>query len=177
MADTNNNPTSNGHVLVIPGFRGSPELTLDMSYTREGESRIIEAKDVNPLTYTELEHVFNEGYRELKRHFSNIGFQLSLAEKAFEIAKSDVLLDKYPEFMKDRPKGNDHADLRKAFMMRDKEYLEALDRINQLKAMESFVDGKIKVFENVCRFMKKKMDLIIRTGMSDSNLYITSGRK
>lgn len=164
-------------VLVIPAFGQSPALKLEMSSTREAEKRLVEAKTVNPITYSDLEHCFNESYRELKKHMSTLGYQIAMAEKALETAKSDLLLDKYPDFMKDKPKTQDNADLRKAFFMRDKEYVAALDRINQIKAIESFVDGRIKVMENVCRYMRKQMDLVLRSGLSNADLYLTHGRK
>jgi len=159
------------HILEIPPFGGSPALKMDMSNVRFAESRLIEAKTVNPSTYSDLEHCYNEAYRDLKRYSSSIGYNLMMAEKALEQAKANVLLDKYPEFMKDKPKTQDNADLRKAFMIRDSEYCAALDRIAQLKALESNFDGKVKVMERVCSYMKKRMDLIIRSGLSGTNLY------
>jgi hypothetical protein len=173
---TDNGPIGDSNALVIPAFRGSPALTLELGRTREAERRIIEAKTVNPVSYADLEHCFNESYRELKKNLSNVGYQISLADKALEQAKAVVLLDKYPDFMKDKTKTQDNADLRKAFLMRDDDYLEALDRVNQLKAMESFLDGKIKVMERVSAYCKKQMDILIRSGMANANLYITSGR-
>lgn len=147
-----------------------------MSSTRLAEKRLIEAKTVNPITYADLEHCFNESYRELKKHVSTLGYQLAMAQKALEIAKANVLLDKYPDFMKDRPKSQDNGDMRQAFLMRDTDYVTALDRINQIRAIESFVDGRIKVMENVCRYMRKQMDLVLRSGLSNADLYVTHGK-
>ncbi len=175
MSEENRIPDD--HALVLPPFRKSPELSLDMGKIREAERRIIEAKMVSPVTYADLEHSFNEAYRDLKRHLSSIGYQIALAEKAIEEAKATVLLDKYPEFMAGKPKSHDNADLRKAFLMRDDDYVSSLDRLNQLKALESNFDGKIKTFENVCRYMRKKMDLILRSGLSSADLYNTQNRK
>lgn len=178
--EENNNSTpidKINHNLVIPAFGKSLSLSLDMSKIREAESRIIEAKTVNPFTYTDLEHSFNEAYRDLKRHLSAIGYQICMADKTIEQAKADVLLDKYPEFMKDKPKSHDNSDLRKAFLIRDPDYVAALDRMAQLKALESNFEGKIKVMENVCRYMRQKMQLIVKSGISDPNYYITSGKK
>jgi len=64
-----------------------------------------------------------------------------------------------------------------AFFMRDSSYTAALDRIAQLKAFECFVDGRIKVMENVCRYMRKQMDLVLRSGLSNANLYVTHGNR
>lgn len=163
--------------LVIPGFNKSPELTLDLGRVKEAEGRIVEARTVSPITYKDLEYTYNEAWRDLKRYLSAIGYQLALAERALEEAKANVLLDRYPEFMSGRPKSQDNADMRKAFLSRDEEYSKALDRFNQLKAVESMLDGKAKSFENVCRFMKKSMDLVLRSGLSNSDIYNTQNRK
>ena len=165
--------------MVLPAFGKSPQVEFDLSKIRIAESRLLEAKMVNPITYAELESCFMESFRDLKRHLTTVTYQLALAEKAMEQAKAEVLIDKYPEFLKsqDMKKSQDNADLRKAFLMRDEDYLAALDRINMLKAMESNFDGKIKVMENVCRVIRKSMDLILRSGLSNADLYVSPGRK
>lgn len=167
------------NVMELPSFKKAPALSMDMTSTREAEARFIEAKMVNPATYAELEHSFNEAYRDLKRYLSAIGYQIVFAEKALEEAKADILLDKYPQFMEEKgmKKTQDNADMRKAFMAKDPEYQACLDRVNQLKAIESNFDGKIKVLENVCRYMRKKMDLLIRSGLSGGDYSNTQGRK
>lgn len=166
-------------LMEVPAFKKAPALSMDMAAIRDAESRIIEAKNVNPATYADLEHSYNEAYRDLKRYLSAIGYQVVFAEKALEEAKADILLDKYPKFLEEKgiKKTQDNADLRKAFIAKDPEYQACLDRVNQLKALENNFDGKIKVFENVCRYMRKKMDLLIRSGLSGSNYYNTQDKK
>jgi hypothetical protein len=161
-------------IMTIPAFGSAQAQDLVLSATVLAERRLIEARTVNPLTYTDLEHTFNESYRELKTNLARVGYMIAEADKAIKKAKAEVLLDKYPEFMKDRPKSQDNADMREAFLTRDEAYMAAVDRLNQLKATEALFDGKIKVMENVCRYMKKQMDLILRSGMSSSDLYNTN---
>ncbi len=164
------------HSLVIPAFQKIEELRLALTYTREGEKRLLEAKTVNPITYVDLESCYNQAYRELKTNLAIIGDQLNKADNALETAKSNFLIDQYQEKIKDLPKSYDSADLRKAWLMRSEPYLAAKDRVDMLKAMEALLDGKIKVFERTCQYMRKKMDLILRSGLSNSNLYVT-GKK
>jgi len=163
--------------LAIPAFRNLPALSLDLSKTRESESRFIEAKTVNPITYADLEHTFNESYRELKRHHTTLGYRKVQVQRQIDLIKAEIVINKYPEFMKDRPKSQDNADLRNAFLMKDPEYIEALELFDRLNATESFVENRIKVIENVTRYMRKQMDMIIRSGLTDRNLYVTSGGK
>lgn len=176
MSDQQDAPSSS-HLMVIPSFGKSPELKMDMKNIRTAEQRLIEAKNVNPFTYPDLEHSFNEAYRDLKKYIASVGFSLAMAQKSLEDAKADVLLGSYADAMKDKPKSHDNLDMRNAFLTRDKAYSDALERIAQLKALEANMDGKIKVMENVCRYMRKSMDLILRSGMSNSNYYNTQGKK
>jgi hypothetical protein len=172
-------PITNSQVMEIPAFKKSPALAMDMGNIRSAESRIIEAKTVNPITYVDLEHSFNQSYRDLKKYLSAIGYHITLAEKAMEEAKANVLLDTYPEFLKsnDMKKTQDNADLRKAFLMRDVDYLAALDRFNQLQALNSNFEGKLKVMERVCAYMKVQMQIVLRSGLSNSDYYATSGKR
>jgi hypothetical protein len=172
MSDESSNALTlpDNHSLEVPAFGKSPAMVLDMGSVRGAERRIIEAKDVNPSTYIDLEHAYNEAYRTLKRHVSTIGYQLALANKALEEARADILLGSYSEYMQGKPRYQDNANIREAFITKDPSYTAAYERVAQLKALESNFEGKIKVFENVSRYMKKKMDLIIRAGV-DSNVY------
>lgn len=167
----------NKHALVIAAFGKSPALSLHMGKIREAETRYIEAKTVNPSTYADLEHAFNESYRDLKQHCSNIGYQLTLADKALREAQAEVMLGTYAEYLKDKPKYQDNSFIRDAFLMKDAQYLACLDRVNQLKALQSNFEGKIKVVENVCKYMRQKMYLISKSGVPVSGIGVTSGRQ
>lgn len=162
---------SKGVELVIPKFGSSDQITLPMNAIKEGERRLIEAKIVNPATYSELEFTFGEGYREARKNVTVIGYEITKAEKALREAKSVAILDEYPEFLKEKGL-KDNATVRDAFLEKRPEYVAAQDRIDMLKAMLDLMEGKIKVFENVTRYMRKEMDLIIRSGSVDSNRYL-----
>jgi len=151
--------------LELPAFRNLPSVRLNVSALQEAERRIVEAKDVNPSTYTDLEHCFNEAYRELKGHLATVGFQITKTENEYEKSKSIALLDRYQEFVKEKPARTDTAEYRKAFISQDPDVVAAKDRLDSMKALEIFLDGRVRVMENVCRFMRKKMDLIIRSGI------------
>lgn len=165
------------HAIVVPAFGKSPELRLDMDLVREAEIRLVEAKSVSPVTYSELSHCYNESYRVLKRHLSNLGYQLMLADKALQIAKANVILGSYATHLEGKPKSAGSSDLRDAFLTRDDDYNAALDRTHQLRAIISNFEGKVKVLENVVAYMKQKMYLISKSGLGNDSLYITSGKK
>lgn len=165
------------HALEIPAFGKSPAFSLQMGRIREAETRYIEAKTVSPATYSDLEHTFNESYRYLKQHLSTVGYQLNLADKALREAKANVILGSYAEHMQGKPKYQDNADMRDAFLIKDPDYAAALERVAQLKALESNFEGKIKVVENVCRYMRQKMYLISKSGVPYENIRPTIGEK
>lgn len=169
----NSPSTVDRHALTLPALGKIPELKLSMEKIVEAEKRLLEAKTVNPVTYADLESCYNESYRDLKRHLSSIGYNIAMAEKSMENAKANVLLDIYPNYIEANGI-KDNADIRKALLARDETYSAALDRYNQLKALESNFDGKVKVLENVCRYMRKQMDLLLRSGMSNRDYYNTN---
>lgn len=152
--------------FVIPEFGARPAIKINLTKTKEGENRLIEARVVNPATYNDLEYTFNEGYRESKVSLSLVGYEKLHAEKVVRKIKSEILLDEYPSFIKEA-KLNDNSANREAFLESKDEYSKAVDRVIMLKALEQYLEGKIKVFENVCRYMKKQMDIIIRSGNVD----------
>lgn len=155
--------------LAIPQFDDRPVVTLNFSNIKEGERRLIEARLVNPITYSDLEHSFNEGYREAKANLAVIGYEITQADRIFRRIRSELILDDYPIFLREK-KMKDNATVRDAFLEKNPSYVDAQERINMLKAMEALVDGKIRVFENVCRYMRKQMDILIRSGVN-SNKY------
>lgn len=176
--DNSQNLLDSNHTLTVPAFQKSSELVLSLNSTREGESRLLEAKMVSPITYADLESCFNEAYRELRRHLATIGYEITKAEAAVDAAKSNFIIDEYPNIVSTLPKAiQTQASTLQAHLIRNETYTTALDRVGQLKAMEALLDGKVKVFEKTCQFMRKRMDLILRSGLSNANLYTTSGNK
>lgn len=156
--------------ITIPEFGSSPAMILDFSKIYEGERRLVESRAVNPATYNDLEFVFNEGYREAKRYMSLVGYELTRARKALRDAKARAILDEYPVFLKENGL-KDNSMVRDAFLERQPDHVAAQDRIDSLVALETLLDGKVKNFEIVCRYMRKQMDLIIRSGV-DTNKYV-----
>ena len=151
--------------FLIPEFDTRSAISLDFTKISQGESRLIEAKAVNGATYSELEYVFNEGYREARKNLSIIGYEVAQANKRLRQVKSKAILDEYPEFLKEKGL-KDNACNRDAYLEKQEEYVAAQDRLDMLKALENLTEGKIKVFENVCRYMKKEMDILIRSGFT-----------
>lgn len=170
--------------LTIPAFGKSPAKSFDLSKTKEAEDRLHEAKSVNPTTYSELEFVFNESFRELKKVLADTGYQITIAEKSLKAAKAEALLDKYPDFlneqikkypedMRKKIKDIDNSHTREAFINRDVEVISAIDRISMLTALQAVFEGKIQTMIRTCGYLKTEMQLVIRSGSINSNKYGT----
>jgi hypothetical protein len=173
MSDHNipSNAFSDDLSIQLPEFRGLPSITVNMTALKTAERRLIEAKTVTPSTYTDLEHTFNEAYRELKRNLSTVGYQIMKTKSEMDKIKSGILLDKYPEFLKEKGSKFDNASMRDAFIHRDPDYEQARDRLDSLTALEVFLEGRVKVMENVSRYMRNAMQLIIRSGVNTDVYY------
>jgi len=155
--------------FTIPEFGAIDKQILDMKSISEAEGRILETRIVNGGTYNELEFTMNEGYREAKKNLTLIGYNILLTQKALRKAKSEALIDEYTGWLKE-VRLKDSAAIREAFLQTKESYIQSQDRLDMLSAIESLMEGKIKVFENVCRYMRKEMDIRVRSGMT-GNMY------
>ena len=155
--------------VPIPPLGTRPGFMLNNSSIINANQRLVESRNVTPATYKELEYTYNEGYRLAKSNLTFVRYEMLQSERAIAKIKSQYLLDEYPEFIKSK-KLNDNTANREAFLERQSDYSDAMDRLNFLKAVEETMENNIKVFENVCRYMRKSMDLIIRSGI-DPNKY------
>jgi hypothetical protein len=166
------NTFNNDHVqVVIPAFRGLEEVAINMTALKEAERRMIEAKTVNPSTYTELEYVMGEAYRELKKNLATVGYQILKTENELEKSKASALLDRYPAFLEGKPSKFDNASIRDAFLARDPEVQEAKERLDSLKTLQVFLEGRVKVMENVCHYMRNAMRLVMKSGVPTDIYY------
>ena len=171
--------TGREETFILSSLGHCPSLHLEMDAINEGIRRIREAQHVNPSTYTGLAYCFNEGYRVARRHVSNIQFAITKAKRNLEERKADIVLDVIPSLLEEKklPKSANNADFRNACFAKDEQYSKFKDRLDQLEAMESYFEGKIKIFENTCRYMRKQMDYITRTGYYQLPTGVTSEPK
>jgi hypothetical protein len=127
----------------------APGLTLDMSILREAEARLQEVKMVSPVTAPELGAYFNEACTTGTKYMAWIEYEILQAEKAFDLAKAAVILDKAPEeFKKLKDTGiKFNEDFRNALMARDPDCQYALDVLNSMKAAKSLISGYADSFK------------------------------
>jgi hypothetical protein len=157
--------------VVLPAFRGLDAVSINMVALKEAERRLIEAKTVTPSTYTELEYVMGEAYREIKKNLATVGYQILKTENELERSKASALLDRYPAFLEGKPAKFDNAAIRDAFLARDTEVQEAKERLDSLKTLQVFLEGRVKVMENVCHYMRNAMRLVMKSGVPTDIYY------
>ena len=75
--------------------------------------------------------------------------------------ESELILDEWSEFKASR-KLSDNGSNRDAFLNSKDRYVSAQDRIDMLMALESLIDGKIKIFQEVRRHIRKQIDILLR---------------
>jgi hypothetical protein len=170
----NDNTFNKSLEIKIPAYTGlSEEIKLDMTPIYYAESRLHEQQMVNPSTYGELSYCFNEGYRVCKRHISTLEYQKVKAIRQLEQERSRIVLTVLPDQLKDVSKSQNNADFRNAIIAQDKAFTECQKRIDALTVIISFMEGRIKVFENSVKAINKQLDIVLRSGVFDSNKYIT----
>lgn len=148
---SNNVPTKQLEfkTLILP--RGKPDLPplkLEMDEIYKAESRLHEVSIVSPMTAPELMGYYNTVCNLTTKYISWIEYEILVAQKHFELAKSTVILDKMPDevkrFKDSGMKANE--DFRNALISRDSECSATLDNLNQLIAVKSLLENKARSF-------------------------------
>lgn len=154
--------------LTVPGLEGvSPPIVLDISLIHEAESRLIESKNVSPATYKDLEYLYNQGYRQARQNLSAVDFQIVKTERQLEREKARVILEVLPEKLEGKPASYNNADFRASILSMDESYSTICERLDKLRAQAKFFEIRISVFEKACQYMRKGIDLIIRSNGSN----------
>ena len=157
--------------FTIPEFEGRAATKLSFTNNYLAENRMVEARVVSGATYSDLEMIMADGESEMRTNHALVAYEITRAKQAFEMIKSELMVDEYPGFLKEKNL-KDNATIRSAFLHQKKRFLNAQDRIDFLTALEKLVEGKIKVLNNVSRIMKKEMDIQIRSAFT-GNKYIS----
>ena len=147
--------------FTIPSFRTRPEIHLDMTAIYQGEYRMLEAKNINPAIYGDLEVLFTSGEGQARKLVAVVGYEVAQAKKIMKMIESELILDEWTDFKKEKNLA-DNATNRNAFLNSKEVYLAAQDRIDMLVALETLIDGKVKVFQEARRHMRKQVDIILR---------------
>lgn len=133
---------------------GLPPLEFDMTLVYKAEERLTETEHANVHSANPLSAVFNMASNKASVYSKKVAYELSCARTLLKRRESDLLIDNWPGFMKEKGL-NDSAAMREAFMMKDKTYADLLDRIDILVAIEAFLKEKKEVFVRAYQQMKQ----------------------
>ena len=136
--------------LNVPrGKPGLPCIPLDMNRVYEAEGRLAEIAYVTPVTSRELSTYFNQACNEAGKYLAWVEYEILQAVKTFDICRAKVILDKAPmEAAKLKESGGKpNEDWRDALVTMDPECQNALDTVNNLKAIKALLETKVKTFE------------------------------
>jgi hypothetical protein len=126
--------------LIVPRVSGPPAL-LSIRKIYETECRIREVATVNAQKAPELLAVLNVTYLEINDLLGQLELLAYEAQKALSSRQAIVLLDIAPGILESRGLKTS-VDLRDAILNQDSGYVECQDRIAQIKAVTSLLEGK-----------------------------------
>lgn len=142
--------SASNKVLSVPrGGINEPPLQLDLTTIHAAESRIKETRIINSATSAELKSVFNEACNNTTKYIAWVKYEILRAEKAFDLAKATVLIDKLPDMLVEMKKVGikDNADFRKSIVDRDTECQKMRDILAALEAVKLLLTAKAKSFD------------------------------
>ena len=157
-----------GLVFELPSFKNQPAIALESTKLKEAERRAHETRIVSRMTYSDLAYCFSSAYNECKTNLTAIGYLINKTESEIHKAEAIALMDKYQEYIKDKPAKFDTAHMRDSFVTLDEDCNIAKERLDSLKMVESFLDGRAKFVENVLRYMKTTVETEIKSGVSST---------
>jgi len=153
-------------LLSVPRGRPNlPPIVMDMTLPYEAERRLSDLRSVSPTNAPELMAVFNEATNLIGKYLAWVEYEYLQAQKTYELARAEVILDKAPEaFKKQKDSGiKFNEDFREALVAKDEECSKALDTLNTIKAIKVLLESKFRTFERsyyAARAIAEKKSLV-----------------
>lgn len=152
-------PMSDSIIYCPAGNKNGEAIQIDMGYWAQLEARIQEVATVTPAKAPELLATFNRAALDLDRLGNALELEHQMAVREAERVRGEILLDRVPGILKAKGLATDRnpmgsEDMRQAVLSQDKEYQEALDRADMLKAMTKMIRGKFDAFERAFRSVR-----------------------
>lgn len=146
-------------VYVPAGNKNGAPIEVDFGALAKIEARIQEVASVTPQKAPELLATFNRAALDMDRLSHQLELEYQLSVRDAERIRGEVILDRAPTILKQKglttdrnPAGSE--DLRNAVLANDKEYLEAMDRSDFIRAMQKIIRGKYDAFERAFRSVR-----------------------
>lgn len=154
MTDLIQNPRE---VIFCPRGSGQGDpIVIDLKAILQTEARVREVAFVTPDKAGELLASFNVSWRDLHQHTVFLEKELNDANRSLNKIKAVLILDEVPELLKKKGLTNNEAH-REAIVTLDEGYSAALDRKEEIEALISWFQGKLKSFQMAFDSVKKIM--------------------
>lgn len=147
--------TGNDKYIVPRGDGVGEPIILDMVRVASAQSRLQEVATVNLQNASELMSTFNEVWLELNRSVTMLTYERARAEDSLKVAHAESILDCSDEIIKKRGHAKSSEGLREAVADLDPRVRSAKERLNEIRAVYSYLDGKMQAFANAYTAVKK----------------------
>lgn len=133
---------------------------LDLTNVQVAESRVHEVAFVTPQKAGDLLAAFNEAHLDLVGFITKVELEIRRSERKADQLRSVIVLDKVKDILKAKGLAKDSnpagsEDLRRAVLDGDDEYQDALDKVEEMKALGELLRGKSKSIEMAYHSVKK----------------------
>jgi hypothetical protein len=139
---------------IIPSVDGTP-IVLDIAAVVKAESRLHEVAQTNTHNAPELLSTYNEHWLTLHKCVSVVTHERNKADEALKVTIAEATLDCNDEFLKKKGHNKSSQDLREAMVTIDPKVRLAKERLNEIKAILEYLNGKKQAFENAYTSVKK----------------------
>lgn len=159
-------------LILVPRVRSPQDpMRLDMREVYMAESRLGEVARVTPATSPELMATYNEAANTLAKYLSWVKYELLSAEKEYELAKAEVILDKVPEHaLKLKELGiKSSEDFRAALIAKDPKCSDLQEKINGIECVYALLEAKAESFIRAYSACKSLSYLKDQTGLGKIN--------
>lgn len=143
-------------LYVVPRGNGEGEpIVVDVTAIVKSEARLGDVAFVNGHTAPELLATFNDSWLKLSDSATMLTYERNQAENCWKRFKAEALLDVTPAKLKVRGHEKPSQDLREALMELDPRVIRAKDRLDEIRAVLDYLNGKAGAFLNAYNSVKK----------------------
>lgn len=165
---------SSDAIICPPGKPGGKPTVIDMAKITMAGYRESEVAIVTRVKAPELLAVFNEAWRDLHDVVAKLEAEKNAAEREVEDRAACVTLEVAPDKL--RSLGLPcNAKTLDAVVNLDEEYKRLCDVYDEIKAVQEFLKGRMKSFENSYNSVKKIMGDDPRNGLQKRDQHLTGG--
>jgi hypothetical protein len=131
------------------------KIGIDITELVKLENRLADVATVTIQKAPELLMTFNRAWLDLNRMISILTFEKNKAENLLKRNRAEALLNCTEDTLKAKGHNKGSADLRNAIADTDPSVIEAGDKLDEFKALLSFLQGKQEAFKEGYQSVKK----------------------